>query len=408
MRVIEPQKISRRKVSKRRVSTLLALIIVPVVTIYSAYTLLMPYPMISPVTKNYTVEGTPISLTGLSNAQISVATLQSKTVASTADMKPKPMASLAKMVLALCLQKKYAIKPNEAGPSITLTQRDVYIYNSYLAKNGAVVLVKSGEKIALRQALQALLLPSANNMADTLANWAFGSVNAYVEYANAYISELGLRNTKIAGASGFLPDTVSTTDDLTVIAKEVLKDSTLASIVKQRESVITVQGKIYNTNPLVWRAGFIGVKTGNTDQADGCLVSAYETTLASEKVTLIVAVLGDKTVQSAAQTTLKVIDKVKSGYASETIVAGNKTLATISTKSGEKIRVAAKEPIVSKEWKSIDKIVQIDVDAVKNSVADGQVVGRVTYGDKTVELISQDSVLTPNWWWRLKNPAWLL
>jgi D-alanyl-D-alanine carboxypeptidase (penicillin-binding protein 5/6) len=44
--------------------------------------------------------------------------------------------------------------------------------------------VQLGEELSEYQALQALLLPSANNIAETLARWAFGSIDAYNAYAN--------------------------------------------------------------------------------------------------------------------------------------------------------------------------------------------------------------------------------
>ena len=100
--------------------------------------------------------------------------------------------------------------PGQQGPTITLSASDVALYNAYVAQQGSVVPVAAGEQISQYQMLQAIMLPSANNMADSLAIWAFGSLDAYATYANNYVARLGLSATHIGSdASGFAPNTIS-------------------------------------------------------------------------------------------------------------------------------------------------------------------------------------------------------
>ncbi|MDB5181947.1 MAG: peptidase D-alanyl-D-alanine carboxypeptidase 1, D-alanyl-D-alanine carboxypeptidase, partial [Candidatus Saccharibacteria bacterium] len=85
------------------------------------------------------------------------------------EQKPAPTASVTKVITALSVLEKMPLKKGDSGPMITLTDKDVAIYNKYVAKDGAVVPVTAGEKISEYQALQAMMLPSANNIADTTA-----------------------------------------------------------------------------------------------------------------------------------------------------------------------------------------------------------------------------------------------
>jgi len=105
-------------------------------------------------------------------------------LSSHGSQQPKPTASIAKLITVLSVLDKKPLHKGEQGPTITLTGKDVELFNHYFAIGGSYVKVEAGEKISQYQALEAVLLPSANNMADTLAVWAFGSMDTYHAYAN--------------------------------------------------------------------------------------------------------------------------------------------------------------------------------------------------------------------------------
>src|SRR5687767_11685962 len=88
---------------------------------------------------------------------------------------PVPSASVIKILTALAVLKVHPLDPGEQGPQITITEEDVASFNDYTLKNGAVTKVVAGQKISQYHALQAMLIRSANNMADTLARWSYGS-----------------------------------------------------------------------------------------------------------------------------------------------------------------------------------------------------------------------------------------
>ena len=128
---------------------------------------------------------------------------------------PMSTASIAKVILALCVLKKAPLQPHESGPTYTVTAQDVAIYNDYVAKNGSVLPVVLGEQLTEYQSLEALMLPSANNIADSLVLKIFGSHDAYTTYATTFLRAQGMDQTTIGpDASGYDPGTTSTASNL--------------------------------------------------------------------------------------------------------------------------------------------------------------------------------------------------
>ncbi len=188
--------------------------------------------------------------------------------------KQVPTASLAKVITALAVLKQKPLEPGQQGPMITLTSEDIAIYNEYVRNSGAVVQIEEGEQISQYQALQAMLQPSANNMADALARWAFGSIDAYNVYANAMVKELNITNTTISDASGFSPKTTSTASDMVELGKLYIQNSLLKEIALQTGSTIPFVGPIKNYNATLNKDGVVGIKIGNTDEAGRCFLVA--------------------------------------------------------------------------------------------------------------------------------------
>lgn len=180
---------------------------------------------------------------------------------------PVPIASLAKVITALAVLDKKPLKPGEQGPLITLTEQDEETYWEYVRKQGSVTPVKAGTAISEYQALQAMLLPSSNNMADALAVWAFGSMDNYVSYANNMLKELGFSKTTVADASGFSPMTQSTASEMVKIGFLFIDNPVLLEIARQPEADIPYAGKIRNYNSSINDDRILGLKVGFTDEA---------------------------------------------------------------------------------------------------------------------------------------------
>ena len=228
-----------------------------------------------------------------------------KVYQSAQDLKPVPIASVAKIITALAVLEKKPLKPGEQGPSILITEADIAFYNEHLANQGTVVPVNVGEEITQYQALQAMLQPSANNIADTLAVWAFGSKEEYIAYANNMLQKLNLQNTKVADPSGYSPNTVSTAPELVKLGFIYLENPVLIEIAKQPSSTIPIAGEIKNYNASLNESEIVGIKIGFTDEAGRTFIA---TDLSNSNNPKVAVVLGAESLPQVMQDTINILN----------------------------------------------------------------------------------------------------
>jgi D-alanyl-D-alanine carboxypeptidase (penicillin-binding protein 5/6) len=183
---------------------------------------------------------------------------------------PAPIASLAKVMTAYLVLRDHPLPPAEDGPAIGLTDADVADTDRRRRQQESIVPVAAGEQLTELQALQALLLPSANNIAAVLARWDAGSVARFVARMNAAARSLGMTHTRYTDPSGFDDATVSTAADQVRLVVRAMRLPVFATIVATPSATLPVAGTVHNTNTLLGINGFLGVKTGSTAAAGGC------------------------------------------------------------------------------------------------------------------------------------------
>ena len=205
---------------------------------------------------------------------------------------PVPIASLAKIMTAYVVLRDHPLPAGGSGPAITVTAADAAAYASDQRQGQSVVEVERGEKLTERQALEAMLIPSGNNIASMLARWDAGSEGAFVAKMNAEARSLGLSGTRYADASGADPVTVSTAADQLRLTMRALQIPAFRQIAAMPQVTLPVAGVAYNVNSALGHDGIVGVKTGLTSQAGGCLAFAAVRTVAGSRVTIVGVVLG--------------------------------------------------------------------------------------------------------------------
>jgi D-alanyl-D-alanine carboxypeptidase (penicillin-binding protein 5/6) len=150
-----------------------------------------------------------------------------------------------------------------------------------------------GTRVAVRDLLRAMLLPSAGDAANALAVGIAGSVRRFVRLMNARAHRLQLRETHYSTPVGLdTPGNYSTAADLAKLADRLLRVPFFATTVARRRALLPSAGSraVVNRNDLVGRYRYvIGVKTGHTHGAGYCLVGAGR----RRGATLISVVLGD-------------------------------------------------------------------------------------------------------------------
>ncbi|HWJ33005.1 MAG TPA: hypothetical protein VNR59_11750 [Gaiellaceae bacterium] len=205
---------------------------------------------------------------------------------------PAPIASVAKVMTAYLVLRDHPLRPGQEGPTITLTDADVADTDRRRRQEESVVSIAAGERLTERQALQALLLPSANNIAAVLARWDAGSTGRFVARMNAAARLLGMSHTRYTDPSGYDDATVSTAADQVRLVDRAMRLPVFANIVATPSASLPVAGTVHNTNALLGRNGFVGVKTGSTGAAGGCFAFRVVRWIDGERTTITGVVLG--------------------------------------------------------------------------------------------------------------------
>jgi D-alanyl-D-alanine carboxypeptidase (penicillin-binding protein 5/6) len=202
------------------------------------------------------------------------------------------IASLAKVMTATLVLRDHPLQPGQEGPTITLTYDVVADTDRRRGQGESVVSIVAGEQLTERQALQALLLPSANNIAAVLARWDAGSTDRFVARMNATARSLGMTHTRYTDPSGYDAATVSTAADQVRLVDRAMRLKVFASIVATPSATLPVAGTVHNTNTLLGRNGFVGIKTGSTAAAGGCFAFRAIRSIDRKRTTITGVVLG--------------------------------------------------------------------------------------------------------------------
>ena len=162
---------------------------------------------------------------------------------------------------------------------------------------GSSMGLKQGNLVTKRMLCYGMMLPSGNDAANAAAVSVGGSISGFVEMMNKRVSDMGLENTHFVTPSGlddFTTEHYSTAYEMALIAREALNNQDFREICKTKSIKLAFgDGKEFwlsNTNRLLKECdGVIGVKTGFTDKAGRCLISACE----RNGTTLICVTLND-------------------------------------------------------------------------------------------------------------------
>jgi D-alanyl-D-alanine carboxypeptidase (penicillin-binding protein 5/6) len=207
---------------------------------------------------------------------------------------PAPIARVAKVMTAYLVLRDHPLRPGDEGATITLTESDVADTERRQSRQESVVPVAAGEKLSELQALEALLLPSANNIAATLARWHAGSEERFVARMNETARSLGMTRTRYTDPSGYDAATVSTAADQLRVVEQAMRLPVFASIVGRPSTTLPVAGLVRNTNALLGHDGFVGVKTGSTAAAGGCFAFLAVRWVRGKRTTITGVVLGQQ------------------------------------------------------------------------------------------------------------------
>ena len=233
-----------------------------------------PAPVLTPTAPTRLVPGRKAELRWPVSGEAAVAVAGVGLVGESPDQRPVPIASLTKMMTALVVLGDHPLAPGAAGPALLLSPSDVREWKRDVRAGDSAVEVRAGEVMSEYQALEALLVPSGDNIADRLAIWDAGSIAAFVAKMNLAARRLGLESTRYADPSGVDPGSAGSAAEQALVASKLMADPVAREIVSRSRINLPVVGVLGNRNPALGVDGIIGVKGGYSSHARNCLVTA--------------------------------------------------------------------------------------------------------------------------------------
>ena len=356
--------------------------------------------------------GTPPRPAWPGHAEAVVGTPGAGILAARGGVRPRPIASLAKIMTAYVILRDHPLRWGQAGPRLTVTSADVAVYRHDENQGQSVVRVAAGERLTEWQALAALLVPSGNNIADLLATWSAGSVPAFVATMNGRARALGLYGTHYADASGADSATVSTATDQFRLTVGALQLPVLRQIVALPQVRLPVAGLVFNVNAALGHLGIDGVKTGSTAAAGGCLVFSARRTVAGKPALVVGAVLGSfataaqpSELAAVISASEKLLRSVKGGLEQVHIIRPGTVLGRVRTAWGASTDAVAATGVMATGWPGMPARVTVTALPLHTGIRAGQPIGRatVTVGGSVshIQLNASGPVPAPSLRWRL-------
>ncbi|WP_423833415.1 hypothetical protein [Streptomyces manipurensis] len=255
----------------------------------------LPEPTLVMTAKSsYTFEGGKPQLPWPSEGQAYMAAAGLGTLGQSGEQKPVPIASVTKSMTAYIILRDHPIKKGEQGAMIDVdkTAETEGKKNDSVNNESTLDTVKEGDKISEYDAIAAIMIPSANNIARLLARWDAGSQEAFVKKMNDTAKELGMTNTTYTDPSGLDATTVSTAEDQVKLGLKLVEIETLLDITKKPKWVDPSGKEWRNWNGLVPFNDSLGIKTGTTTKAGGNLLFAAQKKIGNTNQLIVGAVLG--------------------------------------------------------------------------------------------------------------------
>ena len=320
-----------------------------------------------------------------------------------------------------CLLTLEAISNGRLSRSSVLTASESAI--SAVPPDGSNVGIQVGEELSVEELLYCIMLSSANEGCNMLAEAIDGSISAFVERMNQKARELGCEDTNFCNTNG-LPNVnhYTTAWDLYLITKEArtyedfmpLVDTIYhqvpATNMSEPRELYTTNYLIssYKTNYYIYQ-GAHGIKTGSTSAAGYCLVSSAT----RDERSLLTVVLGaerviidDLTLTKSFTETTKLFDHGFQDFERKVILAEDDLVGEVGVELSQQQNTVKVHPSGTVERllptdmdpvKDVDRIITYTAESVEAPVEKGQVLGQITLqsGDTvygTLDLLADEDV----------------
>ncbi|MEU0049374.1 D-alanyl-D-alanine carboxypeptidase [Streptomyces sp. NPDC006309] len=379
-----PETPVRTLVRRVKIWTPLVLLLVIVVAVVQAFRPLPPPTLALTAEDGYTFDGDALRLPWPGEGQGWVDVDGVGTMGHFGKQTPVAIGSVAKTMTAYIVLRDHPLKRGQEGPKIKVDAKAEK--EGGYDKDGESTLntVKAGDHLTEKQALSAVMIPSANNVARLLARWDAGSEAAFVKKMNATARQLGMTGTTYTDPSGLKETTVSTARDQVRLGRAVVKVPALVDITSAASWTDPSGRNWPNYNELPYRIGALGIKTGTTTAAGGNLLFASRKQVGGQTVTVVGAILDQQkppiltTANEVSKTALLAAQKA---LTPSRILKKGDVVGYVDDRLGGRTPVVVTKDVSAVGWSGLKVSLSFTSGAVPHTAKAGARVGSLTVGD---------------------------
>jgi D-alanyl-D-alanine carboxypeptidase (penicillin-binding protein 5/6) len=231
----------------------------------------------------------------------------------------------------------YVIADQIANGSISLDDK-VLISEKAWKTGGSKMFIEAGKRVSVEDLLSGIVIQSGNDATIAMAEYVAGSEEGFVDFMNAYASELGLTNSLFQNSTGFSdPNHFSSAKDLAKLTQALINNFP-DHYATYKEKEFTFSGiRQLNRNKLLWRDDSVdGVKTGHTDSAGFCLISSAQ----RNDMRLIAVVAGSESENERLTASQRLLEYGFRFYATQKLVSQEIKVTTAKVWGGKTNEVA--------------------------------------------------------------------
>ncbi len=311
-------------------------------------------------------------------------------------------ASVTKIMTAII-----ALEKGDLNTMMTASESAVYD----IGDGGMNIGIMPGEELRMEDLLNAMLIISANETANILAENISPTRKDFIDLMNKKAVELGALNTNFVTTCGAHdPNHYSTASDFAKIARYAMQIPKFREIVRKSSYQMSPTNKhskwdpLHSTNKLLGQSSefftdVIGIKTGYTSQAGNNLASAANYSDGTELISVVFGVFGPNAKNDVISYSKQLLEYGFRNYSLQTIANPNQVIRSVDVANS---RAASKLDLVTaEEFKcvlpkdaSLHKITEyVDISSnIKAPISKGQVLGFIEYRNDNVSLGKVDLV----------------
>ncbi|MDA9306474.1 D-alanyl-D-alanine carboxypeptidase [Gammaproteobacteria bacterium] len=231
----------------------------------------------------------------------------------------------------------YVIADQIANGSISLDDK-VLISEKAWKTGGSKMFIEAGKRVSVKDLLSGIIIQSGNDATIAMAEYVAGSEEGFVDFMNAYASEMGLTNSLFQNSTGFSdPNHFTSAKDLAKLTQALINNFP-DHYATYKEKEFTFNGiRQLNRNKLLWRDDSVdGVKTGHTDSAGFCLISSAQ----RNDMRLIAVVAGSESENERLTASQRLLEYGFRFYATQKLVTQEIKVTTAKVWGGKTNEVA--------------------------------------------------------------------